>query len=351
MRDSREEFQAKLAAGLLGGEDLWQAGDGETPGEQFINSKAYELLKTDGFMQRSAWRTPSVELKTVLTEGAGSGQALAQPELQPGILPGLLRRLTLAALIPQGQTAATTVRYLSETTFTNAAAPTTEGALKPESTLVFAQVDEPVRKIAHFLPVTEEMLEDAPALKAYIDGRLTLGVQLTEEDQLLNGNGTAPNLSGILNRSGLQAAQPRGTDNNADCIYKQVNNIRANAFLEPDSLVIHPTNWTTIKLAKDASGQYYGGAAGGPFGASTAPGLETLWGLRVRVTPAISAGTALVGAFAEAAQIFRRGGLRVEASNSHSDFFQRNQVAIRAEERLALAVYRAAAFGTCTGLN
>jgi HK97 family phage major capsid protein len=61
-------------------------------------------------------------------------------------------------------------------------------------------------------------------------------------------------------------------------------------------------------------------------------------------------GTALIGAFKQGGQIFRRSGLTVEASNSHSTFFQENQTAIRAEERLALAVYRPGAFGTVTNL-
>ena len=56
-------------------------------------------------------------------------------------------------------------------------------------------------------------------------------------------------------------------------------------------------------------------------------------------------------AFGQAAQVFRKGGIRVEASNSHSDFFIKNLVAIRAEERLALAVYRPGAFGEVTGLG
>jgi HK97 family phage major capsid protein len=76
-----------------------------------------------------------------------------------------------------------------------------------------------------------------------------------------------------------------------------------------------------------------------------------LWGLPVAVTPAMTAGTALVGAYASAAQVFRKGGIRVEASNSHQDFFIKNLVAIRAEERLALAVYRPGAFGEVTGLT
>jgi HK97 family phage major capsid protein len=348
-----KDWQAGIGAELAGesgGGSVWEGGEGSTVGERFTSSAPYKALLERGMS--GSWSTGPVKLagpfeaKTLLTEQAGSGVALVQPDVQAGILPLLFRRLTIAGLIPQGRTANMTVRYLSETTFTNAAAPTAEGALKPESAEVFAQTDEPVRKIAHFLPVTEEMLADAPALQGFINARLTLGVQLTEEDQLLNGNGTSPNLLGFLNRSGLAAAQPRGTDNNADAIFKQVSAIRKNAFVEPDGIVIHPDNWQTIRLAKDAQGQYYGR---GPF--EDTPGQTTLWGIRVVVTPAISAGTALVGAFQPGSQIFRRTGMELAASNSHSDFFQRNQVALRAEERLALAVYRPSGFGTVTGLN
>jgi HK97 family phage major capsid protein len=112
---------------------------------------------------------------------------------------------------------------------------------------------------------------------------------------------------------------------------------------------------------KDANGQYYGG---GPFGfasygqsgqttgttTSLSAGTDTLWGLRVVVTPAIAQGTALVGAFQLSAQVLRREGMRVEATNSNEDDFLKNLVAIRVEERLGLAVYRPAGFGTITGL-
>ena len=81
------------------------------------------------------------------------------------------------------------------------------------------------------------------------------------------------------------------------------------------------------------------------------PQPTSLWGLNVAVSPVIPLGTALVGCFKTAAMLFRRGGLRVEVSNSYSDFFIKNLVAIRAEERLALAVYRPSAFGSVTGLS
>jgi hypothetical protein len=104
----------------------------------------------------------------------------------------------------QGTTNSATVRYLLETTNTNAAAATDEGAAKPESAITFTQVDEPVRKVATFLPVSDEMLEDMAQIRSYLDNRLRLFVQQAEEAQLLSGSGTAPNIRGLLNRTGIQ---------------------------------------------------------------------------------------------------------------------------------------------------
>jgi HK97 family phage major capsid protein len=70
--------------------------------------------------------------------------------------------------------------------------------------------------------------------------------------------------------------------------------------------------------------------------------------MNVFVTNVLGAGTAIVGNFKQAASIFRRGGITVEATNSHSDLFVKDISVIRAEERLALAVYRPQAFCVCT---
>jgi HK97 family phage major capsid protein len=134
-------------------------------------------------------------------------------------------------------------------------------------------------------------------------------------------------------------------DTNADVIFKAMMKVFNASFVMPEGHVMNPANWQSTALLKDTMGRYLGG---GPFQASPVP---SLWGLPVDVTPSIAAGTALTGAFGTQAQVFANGGLRVEASNSHQDFFIKNLVAIRAEERLALAVYRPAAFGTATGLT
>ena len=79
------------------------------------------------------------------------------------------------------------------------------------------------------------------------------------------------------------------------------------------------------------------------FGAS-------LWNTRVVLSSVVGAGTALVGNFGQGAHIWRRGGVSVEATNSHDTFFVKNLNMLRAEERLGLGVYRPAAFTAVSGL-
>jgi HK97 family phage major capsid protein len=324
-------------------------------GAQFTQSDQFKQLIKSGLHRAGrSWASGVVECfdfrATTLTEDAASGGKLVVPQYLQGVVQTLFKRLVVADLMASGTIDSNAIIYMVETLFTNAAAPVLEGGTKPESALVFDQKTDAVSKIAHWLPVTEELLEDVAAIASYIDARLRLGVQLAEEDQLLNGNGTAPNLLGILNRSGLAPAVARNAgatppETNADAILRQISAIATTAFVYPDGIVMNPANLFTILTSKDSSGAYYGG---GPFSALP---TATIWGTPVAPTPSIVAGTALVGAFGTQSQVFRKGGIRVEASNSHQDFFIKNLVAIRAEERLALAVYRPGAFGKVTGLN
>jgi HK97 family phage major capsid protein len=323
----------------------------KTIGEAFVKSDAYQALKKTGTNGRWATGPIEIPLETLGSKATvtTSASPVVEIDTRPGILGFPQRRLTIADLIATGTTDSNTVRYVEETTNTNAAAAVTEGDLKPESTIVFTNRDESVRKIATFLPVSDEMLEDVAQLQSYLNERLRLFVQLQEEAQLLTGSGTAPNLRGILNRTGI-LTQAKGTDTTQDAIHKAMTSIRTTSFLEPDGIVMHPNDWQDVRLGKDANGQYYGGGPfTGPYG-QNGIARDNIWGMPVVVTPAITEGTALVGAFRLGAQMFRKGGLTVEASNSHSDFFQRNLTAIRAEERLALAVYRPTAFATVTGV-
>lgn len=336
----------------------------KTLGDQFIESAGYKALKERGL--NGNWSTGDIDIKTLygeadvktlLAEGTvaspGPGNApIATPTVLPGIVDIRFAPLTLVDLFPSGVTQTPLIRYLVETVATNAAAAIAEGTLKPESALTFAKVDETLHKIATFFSVTDEMLEDYTQIRSYIDARLMLFVKQQEEAQVLLGDGTGSNVVGILNRSGLATAIVKGTspsvsgDNDMDAIYRQITAIRVTSFLEPDNIAIDAMGWQNIVLTKSSQGVYY---AGGPFMNTDRPNL---WGKPVTVSlnPLFPALTALVGAFALGGQVWRKGGLTVEASNSHADYFQRNQTAIRAEERLGLAIYRPGAFGKVTNL-
>jgi HK97 family phage major capsid protein len=281
------------------------------------------------------------------------------PQVIPGVTEKLFQRLTVTDLLTKGQATTNSLRYVVEGTATSGATGVAEGAEKPESTLALSTTDEPVKKIATSLTVSDETLEDASQVSSYINGRLALFVAIEEERQILLGGGTNE-LKGMTGRTGVNTWGRGTVDNNAVAVFKGLNGTRGSSFLEPDAIIMNPANWQTTRLLTDSAGQFFGG---GPFqgpysgdgeniqaSGQVTGGLDSLWGKPVVVTTAIGAGTAFVGCFAQAAQLFYRGGLSVEASNSHASYFLNDLVAIRAEKREALAVYRPAAFTLVTGL-
>lgn len=323
-------------------------------GEQFVESKAYTELRqmySDQGGLPDNYKSGQVEFKGTLSVMPGT--AFTQVDVQPGVVETLYQPATVADLFAQGQTSGPLVRYITESTaVVNAAAGVAAGGAKPESTIDFTQVDESVKKIATLLPVQDEMLEDAAQIQSYINNRLSLFIRLAEDTQLIRGAGTN-DLLGIVGRAGINTAGTSvGGTIPIEQIFKAAHGTRGSSFLSPDALVINPSDWSALRLAKDTAGQYFGGgpfygAYGNPPGNASANRFETgemLWGLRVVVTSALGTGTAVVGAFREGAQLFRRSGITVEATNSHASLFANNVTTIRAEERLALAVYRPAAF-------
>ena len=264
-------------------------------------------------------------------------QAIRLPD---PIVPGF-EVASVADLMPQGRTSQNAVPYMEETTTTNAAAETAEGLAKPESALALEEKSSPVRKVATHLPVTDEAFDDVPMLESYINTRLRTFVQLRENQQLLTGNGTAPNLRGLLNVAGIQT-QAKGADPTPDAVYKAMTKIRTVAFLEPTAGIFHPNDWQDIRLLRTADGIYI-------WGNPSEAGPERIWGLQVVQTSHETENTGLVGAFRAGAQIFRRSEIALQVGWVN-DQFVKNQKTILAEERLALVVFRPTAFCKVTGI-
>jgi HK97 family phage major capsid protein len=193
-----------------------------------------------------------------------------------------------------------------------------------------------VRKIATFIPVTDEMLADVPAFESYLRERLGFMVKRREETQLLLGDAISPNLAGLMGRTGVQTVTGYAMST-LDSIYKGITNVRANGFAEPTAFVAHPRTGSTSGPRRTRPGSTCSAPA-------NSEGEFRIWGLQTRITSAITQNTGLVGAFRPHAQVFRRSGIEIAISTENEDYFIKNKVAVRAEERLALAVYRPAAF-------
>src|SRR5690606_11478651 len=273
------------------------------------------------------------DITSLTTDAPGSVGTLVRPDrAAPVELPR--RRMTIRALLAQGNTSSNTIEYDKEKGFTNLAAPVAEGDLKPQSEIQYEEAVAHVRTIAHWMRASVQILADAPGLRSMIDNRLRYGLAYVEENQLLNGSGTGQNLEGLVTAATAFAAPAGATaaDQEIDTIRLMMLQV-ALAEYPPNGIVLNPLNWHNIETLKDTTGRYL---IGNPQGTLS----PTLWSLPVVATQAMGVGKSLVGAFDLAAQIFDRQDATVEVSTEDQDNFVKNKVTIRAEESLALAIYR-----------
>ena len=315
------------------------------------NQSAGQLFTADpGFLRLAADRrgTARMGLKSITmnatintitgaTGGGGDAGAAIVPDYRPGIIIPALRRMTIRGLIMPGRTASNLVRYVQETGFQNEAAMVAEAAAKPQSDVTLELVDSAVKTLAHFMKASVQVLADVPLLESYIDGRLRYGLMYVEEGQILNGDGTGDNLLGLIPQAtAYDTTLTAAGDQQADLLRKAKLQVRK-AEYAASGIVLNPVDWAAIETLKDANGRYI-------FGNPQAENEPKMWGLPVVETNAMPSGHFMVGAFDIAAQIFDREDANVQVSTEDADNFTKNLVTIRAEERLAMAVYRPQSF-------
>jgi HK97 family phage major capsid protein len=312
-------------------------------GTLFTESPAYKSLRDNrsdpaGRRTEVAVEFADMSLKTLMQTQAG----WAPEATRTGrIVDAVTRPIQVLDLIPGGQTTQNSIVYMEETTRTHSAVEVAEAQAYAEDAYELTERSSPVRKIGTSLPVTDEQLEDEAQVRSYIDGRMRFGVTQRLDSQVIVGNGTSPNLRGVLNVAGIQT-QAKGADPTFDAFHKAMTKVRVTGRATPNAIVIHPNDWEAIRLTRTADGIYI-------LGNPSVTGAMTLFGLAVTLADLITENTGLVGDFANYCQLSERRGVEVKVGFVNTQFTTGQQT-IRADLRVGFVVYRPSAFCTVTGI-
>ncbi|MDP2131950.1 MAG: phage major capsid protein [Erythrobacter sp.] len=309
--------------------------DGRSPDGVTVK---FEDMNPSDFLSKAA-RFETMGNKALLATSAG----FAPESIRlPGFVDAVTRPLQLLDILPAGSVSQAAVPYMEETTRAHGAAEAAEGAAFAESAFAFTQKSASVVKITDSLPVTDEQLEDVALIEGYANSRLAFGVRQRLDSQAMAGNGTAPNMRGILNTAGIQT-RAKGDDPVMDALYKAMTGIRVAGRATPTHHVIHPNDWQDIRLTRTDDGIYI-------FGSPMEAGPERLWGLPVVQNEVLPEGTALVGSFEPSwITLFERRGIDIQVGYVGNQFGQSIRT-MRADMRAALVLFRPAAFHTVTGV-
>lgn len=310
-----KDAEQKLADSI----DRGHAAASVDAGEQFARSEEVQQ-----FLARKS-KMASIEVKNTIT----STDSTTAPDRQPGIIPGAFRALRIRDVLPSAITGLNVIETTKENTVTMAAAETAEGSAKPESAVTFALVTTPISTVATWLKISKQVAADAPTLANYINTRLLHMVERRVDSQLVNGDGTTPNISGITDTGNFTAHTPLTAYSALDSIAVAISAV-ATAEYSASAILLNPSDFWTIQRAKGATNDHYLYASpGGMLG-------QTIWGLPVVASNAVAAGKLIVADFTQAYQFWQRETATISISDSDSDNFTKNLLTVLAETRCAL---------------
>lgn len=281
------------------------------------------------------------------TQSTGGSSGAYAPMLvqvdQNGVWP-YERPLVVADLFSTGTMTGNSIKYPVYGALEGGAGMVAEGGQKPQLHLPDPTWElDALHEIAAWWKVTDDMAEDLPYIVSEINMHAQYNLKLQEEIQLLTGDGAGQNVKGLLNR-GVQEID-QDTDTDMDRIYKAKMKVTEATGFTADAMVVNPSDYAALRLSKDANGQYYsGGPFTGAYGNVGAANVSMLWDITVVITEAMTKGTVLVGAFKVGGTVYRKGGLRVESTNSHDTDFTNDLITYRVRERVALQVKYPKAF-------
>ena len=249
------------------------------------------------------------------------------------------RAVHIRSLIPNGSTDAQTIRFVKESAYTDNGAATAQGSALGQSDFDFTATSVNVEKIGTFMNLTDEMLQDTPQLATYLSARVPSKVLSIEDNEIMSGDGSSPNLSGLLTdslafttSSGGQFYQSVESANEYDVLIAALNQLSLLNYTA-DTILLNPTDFHKIVLLKSTANEYLKN--------QVIQGIQpALMGVPITINTAVPAGKFLVGQLSVATQLWIRDGLGLEFSRDNAQNFEKNLVTVRAQERVCLTNYQ-----------
>ena len=242
------------------------------------------------------------------------------------------KRYGILENVNSGSTDSKFVTYVQQTADTNGTW-TAEAIAKSEGQPTWSEISEEVKKIATYVKVSKEMLEDLSFIRSEINNDLMTGLRESIEQALLSGAG-GTSIKGLLDASmGLPTYNGSFDDevrdaNISDLIRVVKAQVEASNF-SPTHVVLNPEDIAKLQLTKDSGGQYtYPMFLPNQMG----DGEMVIAGMRVISSTYMTAGNYLVGDMSKVNVKFRNN-MTLEVGLDANDF-TRNMVTILAEARL-----------------
>ena len=294
--------------------------------------------REDKALRNGSSRSSAFEIKADMTVAADFTGDVIPPQRIPGYKFDPTTPQNIRQIIPVGSTNSDVVKYVKESGYSNGAAAAAEGATLAQSDFDMTATDANVRKIGTYLRISDEMMADTPQISSYLSARVPAKLMEVEDDQILGGNGSAPNLNGLYNSSSDFDVSSNGkfyqsveSANEFDCLVAALNQLQLSNY-RADYILLNPTDFHKILLLKDTTNNY--------IKDQVYQGLQpNFLGVPIAVNNEVNAGTFLVGNFGQACQLWVRDNVSVEFFSEDGTNVRDGFITVRVKERVALATY------------
>jgi HK97 family phage major capsid protein len=288
-------------------------------GDLFVESEAFENYPGSGTSRRVT--VPfELEERAAITLGGQPAGLLPPYNYTPA---AYTYQSALLDVVGKVTTSANAVQWLQWSPNPPDAAPiVAEGDLKPEAAFTETLASDSLDTYAHWKAISRQALEDRPQIRSLVEGRLRTGIVVALEDAIATSLNAAP-IPPVMGEGLLQS------------IRSGVATVQSAGYGAPNAVLLNPADWAALDL------QTVGNAGGTPM-------QSGFWGLRAVAVPSVPEGTAYVGNFGTAVQLFTRGTVDVFMTDSHADYFVRNLLLLLAEIRALATVPDPQAAAKCT---